>query len=794
MMNMKRIASALLALMMVLSVLVIVPVSAADATDTSATTGASGTIGYSDSLVNVVDLTNVADIKTLTAAPTSGSYKITDVDGYGKFVEFVNTNKWTFKNVTIYLANDIDLSEVANQKTIGFWNGDWAATAANTRTTNGAAAFYGTFDGQGHSITGINLENTDATVNVAGTTGDYEQLMGFFGWVSSATIQNVKLYGTVKQNTLTGNGKAGCAALIGQAEGTVTIQNIYLGLNLTSNAGVNTAGLVARGDVASIKNCTLACNIVSNGNTGGCTSFGCAKLIENCVFTGSITSTSNGVSAFVARLRGNTTIKNCVNNGYVKASNQAEAFVGLVNSGSLTLTDCTNVGMIVGNTTENRLYPTSLTAVTVSGNKDYWTNATTFEINTAEDLVALSDLVNANPMNNLLGATVKLNADIDMTGVTMMPIGNYTDAAAYSSKGNLTQSTWFAGTFDGQDHTISNLNMSYESTQTSTVALFGFGKGATIKNLTIDANSSFIMTGKNSGYEDCAAFVARCGNVVVENCVNNAKVNSTANNTGAFCGRGGSVKNSTNNASITGVGNTGGIVGFGGVANDCTNYGEVYGGDAAGIVGVTATKNQQNGKDVTITLSGNKNYGKVTGTATAAGIIVYRMVLVELKDCLNEGEIICTNKIPRTAGELAVWNHWEEAKGNKDPGFTATDCNSLLAINYQKAATSAENATTDMRLITTVDSVDAYSKVVLTITYNGQSVDVDLTTAYESLIAGDATVLPTGAGVSTSKYILALVLTGIPSSVTSFTVQATAYDAAGNAVLQGAARTVSTVD
>ena len=61
------------------------------------------------------------------------------------------------------------------------------------------------------------------------------------------------------------------------------------------------------------------------------------------------------------------------------------------------------------------------------------------------------------------GHTVFLDSDIDFTGKTMNPIGN------------------FLGTFDGQGYTISNLKMSASSS--GCVGLFGYTGGMTVKKI-----------------------------------------------------------------------------------------------------------------------------------------------------------------------------------------------------------------------------------------------------------------------------------------------------------------------
>ena len=86
-------------------------------------------------------------------------------------------------------------------------------------------------------------------------------------------------------------------------------------------------------------------------------------------------------------------------------------------------------------------------------------------INSTGDFIQFSKNVSSGTSFN--GTTVFLDADIDFSGISEQfePIGN---------------DNCFRGTFDGQGHTISNLNVTSNSTY---VGLFGYSKGATIKTL-----------------------------------------------------------------------------------------------------------------------------------------------------------------------------------------------------------------------------------------------------------------------------------------------------------------------
>ena len=91
-------------------------------------------------------------------------------------------------------------------------------------------------------------------------------------------------------------------------------------------------------------------------------------------------------------------------------------------------------------------------------------------VRNTEDLVRFATMVNTG--NTFAGKTVKLGADINLAGLNWTPIGNDTN--------------YFCGTFDGQDHTISNMTINVNTPDKNQfVGLFGGVKKATIKNLTM---------------------------------------------------------------------------------------------------------------------------------------------------------------------------------------------------------------------------------------------------------------------------------------------------------------------
>jgi hypothetical protein len=121
------------------------------------------------------------------------------------------------------------------------------------------------------------------------------------------------------------------------------------------------------------------------------------------------------------------------------------------------------------------------------------TSSKIIDIDSADKLVALSQAVAKG--NDFSGYTIRQTKDIDMSGITFNPIG--------------TSTTSFKGTYDGQNHLISNLAFSSEQNLMFDIGLFGYTDGATIKNLTIK-DSTF------GGFARAGLFVANATNTKMQ--------------------------------------------------------------------------------------------------------------------------------------------------------------------------------------------------------------------------------------------------------------------------------------
>ena len=146
----------------------------------------------------------------------------------------------------------------------------------------------------------------------------------------------------------------------------------------------------------------------------------------------------------------------------------------------------------------------------------YKSTDTVFQLNTAEQLAGLAQMVNNG--NSFQGKTIELMNDVDLGGaldtpLDWMPIGFYyfsCDSVCYGIyKG-------FSGIFEGNDKTIKNIRVN--DNDTLSLGLFGFTYGAIIRSVHID-NVTFSI---NKG-QYCGGLIGACKYSYLLNC--NVKAN-----------------------------------------------------------------------------------------------------------------------------------------------------------------------------------------------------------------------------------------------------------------------------
>ena len=301
------------------------------------------------------------------------------------------------------------------------------------------------------------------------------------------------------------------------------------------------------------------------------------------------------------------------------------------------------------------------------------TETNKIEINKIEDLVRLSNQLKGGQGSASEGYEVKLKCDLDFTSNDSYDDPDRTDFGDVNGDGTIdtlkTELTTgagfypigddpssagtggFSGTFDGQNHTISNL---YENRTSDYSGLFGCAYAITVKNLTV--TGTITTTG---GYCGGICGVVYQGYGKFENCTSNVNMPSCSYGSGGILGaastnaQGISIKSCINIGNIASSNShgIGGILGYsesngcGADIESCENHGNISGSIAGGIYGYSMA-----GSGVII--KSCENTGKVSGSSYAGGIIgeIYGGSGFIVESCENHYKLTTTNSTSSGGG------------------------------------------------------------------------------------------------------------------------------------------------
>lgn len=260
-----------------------------------------------------------------------------------------------FSNTKFILVNDISLS------------GDWEPIGHGSSNS-----FKGTFDGEGHTIKGLNVKKGH----------DYS---GLFGYLKGA-VSNLNVEGSVNSlNSCTGaiagridteasvtgcsthvsvNGRDKTGGIVGESKGgTIELCKSHGDVSGTYKiggiVGENFGGKVIQcGNSSEIKSTTRNIGIYGTGGVAG-RSVSDGSVVRECYNTGSITSATEGTGGVVgfsnakgARIissynSGNIVIK-APSHGNKKSKSYAGGVVGIVCDNEVTVANCYNMGTCLG--------------------------------------------------------------------------------------------------------------------------------------------------------------------------------------------------------------------------------------------------------------------------------------------------------------------------------------------------------------------------------------------------------------------------------------------------------------
>ena len=651
-------------------------------------------------------------------------YQIANGAQLARFAAIVNGTDGMAKNTAACgkLTADIVLNDIKD------WE-SWETTApANSWTPIGSNIhqFTGTLDGDGHSISGIYINNSEE---------DRQGLVGYLG--VGGTIQNLG----VKASYIKGGNRVG--GLCGQNSGTVT--NCY---NTGNVAGTRYVGGVCGENYSgTVTNCYNSGSVTGTENyVGGVCGQNDSGTVTNCYNTGSVTG-SNYIGGVCGQITG--IMANCYNTGSVTGSNHIGGVCGL-NRGTVTncyyLTGKANSGIGSDSGTSEKVEPkeadqfqsgevafllqdgqveqvwgqligTDLYPV-LGEPKVYNNNGTYINmvmegdyylISTADDLRLFASMVNSgNP-----DISAKLTADIVLNDIkdwesweTTAPANSWTPIGS-----NIHQ---FTGTLDGDGHSISGIyiNNSEEDRQ----GLVGYlGVGGTIQNLGVKAsyikggnrvgglcgqNSGTVTNCYNTGNVAGTRYVGGvCGenySGTVTNCYNSGSVTGTENYVGGVCGQNdsGTVTNCYNTGSVTGSNYIGGVCGqITGIMANCYNTGSVTGSNyIGGVCGLNRGA-----------VTNCHNIGSVTGTDDVGGVCGYNFVTVT--NCYyltgkansgiggGSGDAIKKTEAQFQSGEVAslLGEGWGQTIGPDDyPVLDADGTKRVYAVTLYQGSDAAD--------------------------------------------------------------------------------------------------------
>lgn len=277
----------------------------------------------------------------------------------------------------------------------------------------------------------------------------------------------------------------------------------------------------------------------------------------------------------------------------------------------------------------------------VEGSADY-----VYEITTAKELASFRDKVNGG--QTFAGLKVALKADVDISGKVWVPIA-YDSRDNYRKEGYL----YFAGTFDGENHTVNGLsNQGFQPTvlrvdtygtgsgvpekNNYLYGFFGILQGATVKNLN--------MTNVNIATEEIlldsvgaiAGFAS--GSVTIENCTASGSIEGQDAVAGIIgriylkeVNQKAEIRNCTSNINIVTVGQkAAGITAYARLdgpeseeklifITDCVNNGNIQAADYAAGIATAEDSGAICGKHFSVTNCSNT--GNITATNNIGQIL-----------------------------------------------------------------------------------------------------------------------------------------------------------------------------
>ena len=268
---------------------------------------------------------------------SNGSYTVTSADGLMNVAELVNGGK---TDINITLDKNIDLT-----------GKDW--TPIGTDYDN---SYKGTFDGGGHTITGLTF-----------TTND--KYAGLFGYIGNAgTVKNVVMEGVLITSN---NGSSQAGGVAGFSRGTIENCSVSGSVSGTDCVG----GVVGSQKAGSIIGCCTSATVKGTHYVGGVAGEKWGTMTA-CYATGNVTleiaSQKNLYGGGVVGLNGGSRVLACYATGNVTSTGSS---TGNVHIGGLFGDSYTTVTACYWKNNQERGYKTAPESTKVDGTYVTWQKA-----------------------------------------------------------------------------------------------------------------------------------------------------------------------------------------------------------------------------------------------------------------------------------------------------------------------------------------------------------------------------------------------------------------------------------
>ena len=544
--------------------------------------------------------------------------------------------------------------------------------------------YTGTFDGNGHTISGLYINSTAANTGMFGRIG------------SSAVVKNLTLADSVIRSTKNYTG-----AITGYIDDAASVTNCHTKNSVQVSAAVYTGGITGyQDDTSTLTRCSNAAEVTGANNVGGISGYNWSKSsasLTDSYNRGSV-SGSNLVGGICAQIYIGGTVSDVYNLGTVQATGTAGTptaggITGVFRWGTIKsaynagIVKATAKGGVAGRleassssrTVQNVFYSDEYEAVgnlngcTIQNGTATAKTSDGLKALTSEDLgggfAADTNGINSGyPVLAWQNGTVKSDdpekddngwqgeaaKDAPQQKDGVYQIGTPEELAWFAEKakqdstdlkavltadldlnnnvwtgiGGQTADTGFAGTLDGAGHTIKNLYLKNGK------GLIPYNKG-TVKNLTLEGllkggDETAALTGSNAGtLEDITSRVAVTGG--------NKVAGIAGNNT-----KDGVIKDCHNTGAVTGESYAAGIVAYNeGSVSGCSNTAVITAGStfAGGIA--AANTNAVKSEAANVSKSANSGHVIVSSSAErayAGGVVGWNNASVS--SLYNTGNVV----------------------------------------------------------------------------------------------------------------------------------------------------------